>query len=362
MSEHCVALLGRADQPTDAVEEYCRYLGEALRAHGFDLEVARVAWAESGWFAALSQLGRKALDWRGQWVLLQYTALAWSRRGFPSGFLRVIRRLRQAGAHVCVVYHDVYPYGGPGWVNRLRRSAQRNVMRRGLLAADFIVLTLPADKLTWLPADLRRAVFIPVGANLPASIDLAAQRRSAAAPTISVFGITGGETGRHETETIIEAVRLTSKALGKLKLQVFGRHADLREHRLREGLGDFPVQLEISGIVPPAEIVCKLSSSDVLLFVRGPISSRRGSAVAGIACGLPVVAYAGAETALPIMEAGVVLVPQGAIQELGETLVRVLSDRPYRNMLAAKSRAAYENHFSWPAIASRYAEALRRHS
>ena len=44
-----IALLGRRDEPTDAVEEYCRYLGEALRAHDFELELVRVAWLEDGW-------------------------------------------------------------------------------------------------------------------------------------------------------------------------------------------------------------------------------------------------------------------------------------------------------------------------
>ena len=33
-----ITLLGRRDEPTDAVEEYCRYLGEALRPHGYTLE------------------------------------------------------------------------------------------------------------------------------------------------------------------------------------------------------------------------------------------------------------------------------------------------------------------------------------
>jgi glycosyltransferase involved in cell wall biosynthesis len=360
MSEHCVALLGRRDQPTDAVEEYCRYLGEALRVHDFDLELERVNWLESGWSAALSQLGQKARGWRGQWVLVQYTALVWSKHGFPLGFLRVIRLLWRAGVRIAVVYHDAYPYAGTGWVNRLRRLAQLRAMRWAFLASDFIVLTLPPQKLAWLPADQRRAVFIPVGANLPASIDLAKQR-STSVPTISVFGITGGETGQRETETIIEAVRQAAKTVGKLKLQVFGRHADLRERQLREGLQDFPVQLEIAGIIPAEEVACKLASSEVLLFMRGPISSRRGSAIAGIACGLPVVAYASAETAPPITEAGVVVVPEDNIQELGEALARVLADRPYRDALAAKSHTAYESHFSWPAIARQYAEALRRH-
>jgi len=32
MRRNCIAILGKQDAPTDAVEEYCRYLGEALQA------------------------------------------------------------------------------------------------------------------------------------------------------------------------------------------------------------------------------------------------------------------------------------------------------------------------------------------
>jgi glycosyltransferase involved in cell wall biosynthesis len=98
-----------------------------------------------------------------------------------------------------------------------------------------------------------------------------------------------------------------------------------------------------------------------MLFVRGHISSRRSSAIAGIACGLPVIAYGGPETAAPITEAGVVLVsPEEEEKDgLGEALVRVLSEREYRTSLAERSRRAYEQYFTWKAIAARYAEALR---
>ena len=52
MSERqMVALLGRPDEPTDAVEEYCTYLGTGLRGHGIALEVARVPWVSMGWAA-----------------------------------------------------------------------------------------------------------------------------------------------------------------------------------------------------------------------------------------------------------------------------------------------------------------------
>src|SRR5438552_840827 len=44
--QRVIALLGRSDAPTDAVEEYCRYLGEAMAAEGFELIIERVAWPQ----------------------------------------------------------------------------------------------------------------------------------------------------------------------------------------------------------------------------------------------------------------------------------------------------------------------------
>jgi hypothetical protein len=38
MNRKCLALLGRRDEPTDAVEKYCRYLGGELRADGLELQ------------------------------------------------------------------------------------------------------------------------------------------------------------------------------------------------------------------------------------------------------------------------------------------------------------------------------------
>src|SRR5271168_1925265 len=66
MTQKFVALLGRRDTPTDAVEEYCRFLGAALTVHGYEMEIARVAWAERGWPAALAELKGEAGGWRGR--------------------------------------------------------------------------------------------------------------------------------------------------------------------------------------------------------------------------------------------------------------------------------------------------------
>lgn len=362
MSRHrAIALLGRRDAPTDAVEEYCRYLGEALRAHDLALELTRVSWVADGWPAAMRELERQAGGWHGCWVLVQYTALAWSERGLPLRFLRVLRILRQARAQVAIVYHDVLPYHGSRTIDKLRRRAQIHAMNEALRSCDLGVFTVALSKIPWIGKKHTRATFIPVGANLPAPETAWSVKRDDASslPTICVFGITGGEGGTWEIASISEALQIVAERLGKLRLVVMGRHSDTAKTALRNLMDKLPVEVCALGVLPGEEIVRHMGCCDVLLFVRGGISSRRGSAIAGIACGLPVVAFEGPETASPITEAGVVFADPKRQRGLGEALLNVLSDADYRGLLAERSRRAQEKYFSWQAIATKYAEALR---
>ena len=359
MSTKCIALLGRRDEPTDAIEEYCHYLDNALRSQCFQLEIRRVPWEICGWPDALHALELQAERWRGTWVLVQYTALAWSRRGFSWRVLRVLKILKSAGARVGIVFHDVEPYMGSRLVDSVRRTVQIRTMRRILTMSNVAVFTVPLERVSWLAAIPSNATFIPVGPNLPIPFATAADSAQHP-PTIGVFSITGGQQGARETEMILGAVRHASLFLGELRLSVFGRHAELREGHLRAGLKDLSVELSVDGVIEPKLVVQKLSACDVLLFVRGGISSRRSSAIAGIACGLPVIAFPGSETAPPITDAGVVLVPVEEPEQLNRVLVSVLSDAEYRAALAARSRAAYRSHFTWPSIAARFCAMLNK--
>jgi glycosyltransferase involved in cell wall biosynthesis len=241
-------------------------------------------------------------------------------------------------------------------------------MRRVVALTDHAIFTVQIEKISWLAAEPHNATFIPVGPNLPiplpTHIDAAPPSASlSGVPSVAVFGVTGGAEGVVESQKILAAVRAASLKLGKLRLFVFGRNADSAGLVLREGLRDLPVELSVEGVLEEAQVVERLSSCDVLLFVRGTISSRRSSAIAGIACGLPVIAWSGTETAPPITDAGVVFVApsenSSVSQEfLNAVLIRVLSDSAYRAELAARSRAAYLEHFSWPAVATRFAALL----
>jgi glycosyltransferase involved in cell wall biosynthesis len=353
----CLALLGRKDVPTDAVEEYCRYLGNALQSHGFQMQIRRVPWELHGWRQSLRALHLQSKTWRDTWVMVQYTALAWSARGFPLKFPRVLRMLKSAGAHVAVVFHDVEPFTSPRLIDRLRHRVQARTMRRALELADLAIFTVPPEKLSWLTEGAPKAAFVPVGANLPFT-EAPVSRTASDIPRVGVFSITGGEQGARETQQILATVQHAAKKLGPIGLSVFGRHSELREEVLRKGLENCPVDLSVEGIVQPEQIIDRLAACDVLLFVRNGISTRRSSAIAGIAAGLPVIANPISETAPPITDAGVVLVSPNNQNELNEALVRVLSDAGFRADLAARSRAAYKAHFAWPAIAERYAALL----
>ncbi len=360
MTMSIIALLGRKDEPTDAVEEYCRYLGDALRLHDFQLEIRRVPWQIHGWPKALRALRLQAARWRYAWVLVQYTALAWSARAFPLKLLRVLKTLKSAGARVGLVFHDVEPYSGMRLVDFLRRFIQVRTMRRALSLADLAIFTVPTEKLSWLNVVPPHASFIPVGPNLPIPPAFQERPGQGNVPTIGVFSISGGKAGARETQTILAAVHHAAQGLGKLRLSVFGRHSELREPELRRGLADLPVEISVEGVLPGQQIVERLSRCDVLLFVRGAISSRRGSAVAAIACELPIIASPGSETSRLIEDAGVVLVSADQPDQLNAALVRVLSDRKYRQELAGRNRAAYHSHFSWPSIAACLATVLKK--
>lgn len=356
--QRIIALLGRRDTPTDAVEEYCRYLGEALQAEDYALRIERVPWKERGWSSAMRELRRRAKGWKGTWVLVQYTALAWSARGFPMRFARVLKTLRAAGACVAVVYHDVEPYSGTRVIDRLRRSVQLRAMRDALKQSKVAIFTVALDKITWLRQPVGRVYFIPVGANLPVSHDTVSLKKlsAGAKPSIAVFGVTGGAAGKREIEIIAEAVRFAVSRVKELRLIVLGRHSNDAQAQLKKQLVGTAVELHVLGVLPAEDVARTLCVSDVLLFVRGPISTRRGSAIAGIACGLPVVAFSGAETAPPITEAGLALYSPQRKGDLGDVLLRVLEDEHYRASLAQQSWLAQAQYFSWGAIAARYVQ------
>jgi len=355
-----VLLLGRRDEPTDGVADYSEKLREAGGARGLSFELARLSWAEKGWSEALGELRKAAAAWRDHWVFLQYTTLAWSSRGFPLRAPRVLDVLRQSGARPAVVFHDFMPARGSGIVGRARGYSQLRVLRRLYARSDLTVFTVPVDKIKWLPSRHDKAVFIPVGSNFPECDREVSNIRGlpSTASSVAVFGFTGGPEGTVEVGDITYALKQVHSKGVPLRLIAIGRGTEVFEGALREALNGSGIELSMLGLMPAEDLVQALASAQALLCVRGHVSSRRGSAIAGIVCGVPIVGYRGAETGFPITEAGVRLVDLRDREGLAGGLAQVLTDEKLHRELRQRSVAAARDYFSWDAIASQFASAM----
>ena len=358
----CMAILGRREAPTDGVQDYCCYLRDALANEGVNLTLAQVQWAEIGRAASRRELLEAIKGQQNTFFLLQYTALSWSRRGFALPAVGILKLLRKNGVRCAVVFHDPDGYAGNRTVDRFRRGIQRYAMKRLVRLSDLAIFTLPRDKISWLPAETQNFVFIPVGANLPAPERAWEEKPSSTGtkPVVVVFSLSDKPTLAKEVSQIARAVSIAAKQVGALEVVVLGRNSEAGGEELRLALAGSLAEVRILGLISADEVVRVLGASDVMLFARGPISSRRGSAIAGVACGLPVIAAEGSETTPPITEAGVDLVPEELVPEkFGVALARVLTDPLYRASLAQRSRDAQRRFFSWSVIARQYAQALR---
>jgi glycosyltransferase involved in cell wall biosynthesis len=351
-----IALGGRLDSPTDGVRDYCEHLSEAFVRRGDHLEIAQLRWEIRGWWNALRTLWNESRAWKNRIVLLQYTALMWSRRGFPCGALAVLAILKFRRMRLCVVFHDAEYAPARGAIRRMRVACQNFVLRVAFRCAEFPVLTVPASQLKWLPRSSARAVFIPVGANFPTAGAVNDRANLPSIPTVAVFGVTGGAHTISEARNIAHAMKHAAAKIMNIRLAVFGRGALEAQSALRNELDGSNVGLCVFGVLPANEVREHLTQADVLLFVRGPISSRRGSAIAGIACGLPVVGYRGRETAPPITEAGVLLVESDDRDALADSLVRVLTNQKLYAELSQRSLTTAKKYFSWDSIAAQFAQ------
>jgi len=351
-----IALLGRPDTPTDGVADYCAFLAKALDEQGIQMSLARVRWMESGWLHALRELWRESAGWRGQWVLLQYTALSWSRRGFPFGAVAVLAILRRRGVRCVVVFHEAGRQGGSGLLGGIRGACQDWVIRKLYRGATKSIFTAPLETVGWLPTREDKATFIPIGANIPERAcrsdgpALASKEK-----TVIVFGVTGSaEAAAREVNDISSVMLEASKTLGRLRLVVVGRGADEARELLAKAFHGGNVELVVRGVLPAEEIAREFRSADALLFVRGAVTTRRGSAIAGIASGVPIVGYRDGSIGGPLEDAGVEWSPLHDREGLKRGLIRVLSDPERWMALHERNLEVQRNYLSWGRIADRF--------
>jgi glycosyltransferase involved in cell wall biosynthesis len=360
MGKSLTALLGRRERPTDGVADYSAFLSVALARRGIRMEASHVDWDERGWVGALRTLRRRRAEWRGSWVLVHHTAMAWSRRGFPFGLLIVLATLRRRGARCAVVFHEAARQpSGPRMRDKIRGVCQDWVIRRAFRTAERAIFTVPLENVAWVPRNTSKAVYIPIGANIPErlcahdSSDTQAQTRK----TVAVFCLSQNSNLALEIADLAHAAERVRDSVGEARLVILGKGSEEARPEIERALAGKGVEVNVLGRVPAEQVADTLACADAMLYVNGHVSQTRGSALAGVACGLPIVGYAGAVRE-PICDAGVELVPYRHRAALAAALVSVLNDDSLRAELRRKSRDAQRREFSWGSIAQKYIDAL----
>lgn len=347
--------MGKRNAPTDGVEDYCTFLSQALLRRGVALEQEHVSWDKDGWDAALQKLARQAEDWKERWVLFQHTALAWSGRGFPFGALRAMNALRSRGVRVAVVFHEFREQEAPPSLARGVRSASQNwVIRRLHARSTLSIFTIPTNKISWIFKNCPKAVSIPIGANIPEPAREIVASSNPREKMVAVFCFSPGHNRHLEIGDMVLAVRTAQRSGEQVHLMILGRGSQEIQREVEQALHGSGVRVSATGILPAEEIARKLAACDALLFVSGNIAQTRGSALAGVACGIPIVGYGGAAEETPLAEAGVELAPYRQGQVLADALTRVLSDGALNNELRRRSANAHSKHFSWDVIAEKF--------
>jgi glycosyltransferase involved in cell wall biosynthesis len=359
-SNNWIALLGRGESPADGIQDYCEFLARALERQGVELKLVRVDWASKGWWAALRDLRRECKAWQGQWIFLQFTALAWSHRGFPLGALAVLAVVRRRGARCAVVFHEPYSPRATRWLDRARGKFQEWIIRKIYNNVSKNIFPEPLPRIHWLPCGEPKARFIPIGANIPERNPIinAPFSDNGRPMTVVIFCLTAMPYLGDELKDISDATRTALADGAKFRILFLGRGTSEAKDEIAYYFRDIPIEVSNLGLLDADQISDIFAHSDAMLCVRGSIYLRRGSAIAGIACGLPIIGYEGESEGTPLEDAGVVLVPYRDARAAGAVLSRVLRDHTFRRELQEKNIRAQKKYFSWDLIASAFVNFL----
>jgi glycosyltransferase involved in cell wall biosynthesis len=230
-------------------------------------------------------------------------------------------------------------------------------MRWLVRSCDVALVTVPQEVIPWLRHPSATIEYVPVGSNIRCPPGKA--RDEPEMFEVVVFGVS--LSNPTELLEIARVTRLLVDAIGRFRLSVLGRGSQEATTVLRELLDSrLDVELETTGVLPEGELGARLGRADAALFVRGGgISSRRGTALAALAAGLPIVGYAGPETAPPLSEAGVILGRPGDAESAAAALAQLARDPGLAHSLRESSVSAYSEHFAWPVVAEHLERALR---
>lgn len=232
-------------------------------------------------------------------ILVQYVPHAYGWKAMNLPFATWVHRRASRIAPVWVMFHEVMAGAGKDRPVRdtLLSTMTRQMARLVAWSAERIFVSIPswAALLRQIAYSAVRAEWLPVPSNLPTAADplrTAEIRKFVPGDSLVIghFGMFGGMNVHLLLPAIVPLLSRSSKRFGLF----VGRGSQAFCERLAASHPDLAGRIAASGELPAAEAAAHLAVCDVLIqpYPDG-ISSRRGSAMAGLALGVPVVTNSG---------------------------------------------------------------------
>ena len=228
-------------------------------------------------------------------VLLQYNPFGWGHRGWAPDLVQVMRQFKRQRPDVRlgVMFHETYMMN-PGWKSWVMRQYQRRQFYQLIDVADISLFSIEP----WTEQQRQRRpkatlVHAPVGSNLPASNQDRRTTREKLGIDEQAF-VCGAFGGSHP-----------SRMLPWIESATNAIHRDFQPDRevLFLHVGGEPINWKVqspkvcTGRVSAQDAANAIACMDVLInpFTDG-ISTRRGSAIAALQQGVPVISTDGVST------------------------------------------------------------------
>ncbi len=311
-------------------------------------------------------LFRLLVDSHSEVLLLQYNPFAWGKRGWAPDLPKLLRdvKRRKPQLLITVMFHETFMLY-PGLRYRIMRFYQERQFRKLLEVADlaFYSSSKWADQHRSIGVDCS-ALTLPVGSNLPLSqLDPHdAKRRLGFDDSDFVCSVFGGSHVSRMFDRVDVAVSAISKSfLGKRRTRLIYIGDSDRRWKVDD------TAIHCLGRLSAQSAADAIAASDLMInpFLDG-ISTRRGSAMAALQHGVPVLTTKGHNTEEVWGQESMRSVCMVDIAELD----RIWSDNAARfaNQVSDSQggmrwdiTAFYRRNFDWPITTKLYADKVMEH-
>jgi len=231
-------------------KKYCRYLGAALQAHEFQMQIRRVPWEVHGWHPiAAPRCNCRSRKWRGTLgvgaiygACLVRSRLSSEIPARPS-HAEIRGRAASRSSSTTLSRSPVHA-SSTGYAIACNHAP----CVAPWISRDAAIFSVPPERLSWLKTIPSNVSFIPVGANLP-SLESPASGKFGRHSHRGSFQHHRRRTRSSGNATDTGRRQHASRKLGRIRLSVFGRHSELREEVLA------PRSSEVSGLSCPSKVL-----------------------------------------------------------------------------------------------------------